>query len=82
MLVTHDEAMFNANDARSYGWPKDNQVPLRPKVRGKGIMVSAFLTRGGTLAVPESVPMAAPRQGIQIGGEMRMEVSSEKSLNT
>ena len=52
VLVTHDEATFSANDAPSYGWLKDGQVPLRPKGRGKGIMVSAFLTPGGILAVP------------------------------
>lgn len=55
MLVTHDESTFSANDAPSHGWLKDGQVPLRPKGRGKGIMVSAFLTPGGILAVPESI---------------------------
>lgn len=55
MLVTHDEATFSSNDAPSYGWLKDGHVPLRPKGRGKGIMVSAFLTPGGILAVPESI---------------------------
>ena len=39
MLVTHDKSPVNANDAASHGWLKDGQVPLRPKGRGKGIMV-------------------------------------------
>ena len=37
----NDES-FSANDATSHGWLKDGQVPLRPKGKGKGIMVSAF----------------------------------------
>ena len=55
ILVTHDESTFNANDGRKRGWIVEDKFPLLPKSRGKGIMVSAFLTPGGILAVPDSV---------------------------
>ena len=56
VFVTHDESTFNANDGRRSGWIKDKQMPLRPKGQGKGIMVSAFLTPGGILKIPDSIP--------------------------
>jgi hypothetical protein len=34
---------------------EDGKQPLRPKTKGKGIMVSGFLTPGGILRVPDSV---------------------------
>ena len=43
VLVTHDESTFNANDGKRRLWMKENEQPLRPKGKGKGIMVSAFL---------------------------------------
>ena len=52
VLVTHDESTFNANDGKRRLWMKENEQPLRPKGKGKGIMVSAFLTPGGILKVP------------------------------
>ena len=42
-LVTHDESTFNANDSTSYSWKKAGTEWLKPKSRGKGIMVSDFL---------------------------------------
>ena len=42
-LVTHDESTFNANDSPSYGWKKAGSEWLKPKSKGKGIMVSEFL---------------------------------------
>jgi hypothetical protein len=42
-LVTHDESMFNANDGSSFSWKKEGCEWLKPKSRGKGIMVSDFL---------------------------------------
>ncbi|RPA83521.1 hypothetical protein BJ508DRAFT_375057 [Ascobolus immersus RN42] len=60
VLVTHDESTFNANDGKRSGWFKMGSdgkpnIPIEPKSRGKGIMVSCFLTPGGILRVPDSV---------------------------
>ncbi|KAA8893849.1 hypothetical protein FN846DRAFT_787332, partial [Sphaerosporella brunnea] len=41
-LVTHDESTFNANDGSSFSWKKEGSEWLKPKSRGKGIMVSDF----------------------------------------
>ncbi|RPA87789.1 hypothetical protein BJ508DRAFT_357373 [Ascobolus immersus RN42] len=59
VLVTHDESTFNANDGKRSGWFKVSddgkpQFPIQPKGRGKGIMVSAFLTPAGILRVPNT----------------------------
>lgn len=43
ILITHDENTFSANDGRHQAWLKKGDVFLRPKGRGKGIMVSDFL---------------------------------------
>ena len=43
ILITHDENTFLANDSRHQAWLKKDDVYLRPKGRGKGIMVSDFL---------------------------------------
>ncbi|RPB01334.1 hypothetical protein L873DRAFT_1891334 [Choiromyces venosus 120613-1] len=53
VLVVHDESTFNANDGWSKIWIKDDNIPLKKKSRGKGIMVSDFQTPGGQLRVPE-----------------------------
>lgn len=60
VLVTHDESTVNANDSRRSGWFMKMEdgtlnVPIEPKARGKGIMISAFLTSGGLLRVPDSI---------------------------
>lgn len=55
IFVTHDESTFNANDGTQYGWFENKKVPIRPKGKGKGIMVSAFLTPGGILKVPDNI---------------------------
>ena len=54
VLVTHDESTFNANDGKRRLWSQEEQ-PLRPKGKGKGIMVSGFLTPGGILKVPARI---------------------------
>lgn len=46
VLIVYDKSTFNANDGRSKIWIKEDNIPLRRKSRGKGIMVSAFLTPG------------------------------------
>lgn len=55
VLVTHDESTFNANDGKRKMWMKKGQQPNCPKAKGKGIMVSGFLTPGGRLKVPDDV---------------------------
>jgi len=42
-LVTHDESTFNANDSTSHSWKKAGTEWLKPKSKGKGIIVSEFL---------------------------------------
>jgi hypothetical protein len=44
ILVTHDESTFNANDDNAYSWKKKGTQPLKKKGRGKGLMVSEFLS--------------------------------------
>ncbi|KAF8243258.1 hypothetical protein K440DRAFT_530788, partial [Wilcoxina mikolae CBS 423.85] len=44
ILVTHDESTFNANDDNPYSWKKKGTQPLKKKGRGKGLMVSEFLS--------------------------------------
>lgn len=58
ILVTHDESTFNANDGKRRLWTQGGEQPLRPKGKGKGIMVSGFLTPGGILEVPSHVSNA------------------------
>ena len=55
ILVTHDESTFSANDGRRSCWVKGGENPLRPKGKGRGIMVSEFLTEIGRLRVRDEV---------------------------
>ena len=59
VLVTHNESTFSANDGKRRRWMENlnGKQPLRPKGRGKGLMVSNFLMSGGRLAqaVPDIV---------------------------
>jgi len=57
ILVTHDESTFDSNDGRGYVWMKDGEPPTRKKNRGKGIIVSHFVTPGGHLRAPETLPV-------------------------
>jgi hypothetical protein len=43
IFITHGESIFSANDGRRQAWMKENHIFLRPKGKGKGIMVSDFL---------------------------------------
>lgn len=54
VIVTHDKSVFNANDGRHQLWVKKKSQPLRQKSRGKGIMVSDFLTPIGRLQDPST----------------------------
>lgn len=44
ILVTHDESTFNANDDQKSHWKPKGIEPLKSKSKGKGLMVSEFLT--------------------------------------
>lgn len=56
ILVAHDESTFSANDGRRSCWIKEGESVLRPKGRGRGIMVSEFLTGSGRLRVRDEIP--------------------------
>lgn len=43
IVITHDESIFSANDGKRQAWIRDGDAILRPKGKGKGIMVSDFL---------------------------------------
>jgi hypothetical protein len=43
IFITHDESIFSANDGRHQAWLGNGDHFLRPKGKGKGIMVSDFL---------------------------------------
>ncbi|RPA92227.1 hypothetical protein L873DRAFT_1847855 [Choiromyces venosus 120613-1] len=74
VLVVHDESTFNANDGWSKIWIKDDHIPLKKKSRGKGIMVSDFLTPRGQLRVPEGEHLNPdPEYGTQDGGPKRLD---------
>jgi len=49
ILVTHDESTLNSNEARSRVWIAHESTYLRPKGRGRGIMISDFLLPCGRL---------------------------------
>lgn len=55
ILITHDESTFSSNDSTRYGWIRDQSMPLRPKGRGKGIMVSGFFTATGALELEDTM---------------------------
>lgn len=72
ILVTHDESTFDSNDGRRYAWMKEGEPPLRKKSRGKGIMVSDFVTPGGRLQAPDWMPVEAlPDYGLTAGVNQR-----------
>ena len=43
IMITHDESTFSVNDSRRKVWTLEGHGILRPKGRGKGIMISDFL---------------------------------------
>ena len=44
MLIYHDECIFHANEGQSVLWAEEGKVPIRPKMQGRGLMVSDFVT--------------------------------------
>ena len=55
-LVTHDESAFGTSDGKRRPWMEDGNQSLRPKARGKSLMVSD-LTPGRRLPVPDAIRM-------------------------
>ena len=49
IIITYDECTFSSNDGPRFGWQKDGDTFLRPKSKGRGIMVSEFLLPFGRL---------------------------------
>ena len=49
ICITHDECTFSANDSKSFAWQMKGDTLLRPKGKGRGIMVSDFLLPFGRL---------------------------------
>ncbi len=43
VMIIYDESTFCVNDSRQKVWTSDGHGILRPKGKGKGIMVSDFL---------------------------------------
>lgn len=55
IMIAHDESTFNTNNGERRIWKETGKSPLRPKGRGKGIMVSEFLTSFRSLRIPDCV---------------------------
>jgi len=64
VLIVHDESTFNAIDGRSKIWVKEDNIPLKKKSHGKGIMVSDFLTPGERLQVPDGIDPPVTEYGM------------------
>ena len=76
IIITHDESIFSANDGRHQAWiPKDSAF-LRPKGKGKGIMVSDFLLPWSRLNL-YSLPKAQQDQLAASGVPLEVTVSLE-----
>jgi len=74
VLIVHDESTFNANDGGSKIWVKEDHIPLKKKTRGKGIMVSDFLTPGGRLCIPDDInDPPVTEYGMSDNGPKRMD---------
>lgn len=56
VMLTHDESTFQANDGRRYVWMEDGENHLRPKGKGRGIMVSDFLLPCSRLSTAKLSP--------------------------
>lgn len=67
IMITHDESIFSANDSRRNAWIQEGHNILRPKGKGKGIMVSDFLLPWARLnlkSLPESNQLELNNSGI------------------
>ena len=71
IIITHDESIFSANDGRHQAWISENGMFLRPKGKGKGIMVSEFLLPWSRLNL---LPFPNEQQGELIATGVPLEV--------
>jgi len=55
----HDESTFNPNHGRHQSWHSKDQVNLRKKARGKGIMLSDCILPNGRITLPPDISEAA-----------------------
>lgn len=54
IALVHDESSFSANDDERSAWVQKGRVALRPKARGKGVMISDFIeVKGGWLELTD-----------------------------
>ena len=70
ILVTHDESTFNANDGKRRMWIQGDAQPLRQKSKGRGIMVSEFMTPRGRLCLPDNC-----KDSITINGQQPIQAT-------
>ena len=69
IMITHDENIFSANDGCRKVWTLYGQGILRPKGKGKGIMVSDFLlpwSRLNLLSLPPQQQEDLANSGIPL----------------
>ena len=80
ILITHDESIFSANDGRHQAWIADNSTFLRPKGKGRGIIVSEFLlpwSRLNLLSLPKERQDELVASGLSLEAVEYFEYSQE-----
>lgn len=80
VMITHDESIFSANDGKHQAWIKDGNASLRPKGKGKGIMVSDFLlpwSRLNLLSIPIAQQERLIASGIPLEAAILFEYGKE-----
>jgi len=80
VMITHDESIFSANDGKHQAWIKDGDTFLRPKGKGKGIMVSDFLlpwSRLNLLSIPIARREELVASGIPLEAAILFEYGKE-----
>lgn len=81
IFVTHDESVFSANDGRHQAWIAENGAFLRPKGKGKGIMVSDFLlpwSRLNLFSLPKEQQEQLNASGVPLEAVELFEYGKEK----
>lgn len=80
ILITHDESTFSANDAKRQAWIAENNTFLRPKGKGKGIMVSDFLlpwSRLNLFSLPTARQEELQNSGVPLEAAVLFEYGKE-----
>jgi hypothetical protein len=81
VIITHDESIFSANDGKHQAWVPENGTILRPKGKGKGIMVSDFLlpwSRLNLLSLPRTRQQELLDLGIPLEAAVFFEYGQEE----